>query len=102
MGLSTVVALVLVVLAPLSVLARAPAAIPALIAYGSTDILAEYFVDMAPRTSPKAPSGDTNDTCTPRSYLFDHAAGLRHSRYYIDPQALEDMSEWLRHRYDDQ
>ena len=102
MGLSTVLTLVLVVLAPLSILARAPAAMPALIAYGSTDILAEYFVHTAALKSPKAPGGGTNDTCTPRLYLFDPAAGLRHSQYYIDPQALEEMSAWLRHRYDDQ
>jgi hypothetical protein len=51
---------------------------------------------------PKAPGGGTNDTCTPRLYLFDPAAGLRHSQYYSDPQALKDMAAWLRHRYDDQ
>jgi pimeloyl-ACP methyl ester carboxylesterase len=101
MGVSAVVALVLVVLAPLSILIRAPAAMPALIAYGSTDIIGEYFVHTEALKSPVASDGSSNDTCTPFLYLFQHVAGLRHSQYYADPQALEDLAAWLRHRYDD-
>src|SRR5205823_2205114 len=66
--LCTVVFLGLVVLAPLSVIARAPASIPALIAYGSTDLLAEYFIETRAKTEPIAPDGDMAHAC--RLYTF--------------------------------
>jgi hypothetical protein len=100
MILGVLCTLILGVLTPLSVLLRAPAFLPALLSYGSADLVAEYFMHTRVRADPIAWKVDPVAGFELREYTFAHRSGFDHSKYYVNPVVLKDISKWLRKRYD--
>src|ERR1700759_1690521 len=97
--LLTALTLAVIILTPLSVIARTPASIPALLAYGSTDVLGEYFTKTRATTAPVAREAASAPTCDERLYTFNGTSGLQHSQYYADPKVSDEMGVWLRRYY---
>jgi hypothetical protein len=94
-GMVAVLALTLI--APLSLVLRAPAGLPYLVSYGSTDLLAEYVSTVGVRPEPMAPPRSHVRRCEVREYDFPEVPGvLKHSRYYSDPKSIEDIAAWLQ------
>jgi len=92
-----VAVLALTVIAPLSLVLRAPAGLPYLVSYGSTDLLAEYVSTVGVRPEPMAPPDAQDRRCEVREYDFPEVPGvLKHSQYYSDPKSIEDIAAWLQ------
>jgi pimeloyl-ACP methyl ester carboxylesterase len=86
------------IIAPVSVLLRAPAAIPFLISYGSTDLLAEYVSSVSVKAEPLPLATGQNQRCEVKEYDFPDfgvSGPLKHSQYYNDPGSIRDIAEWL-------
>jgi hypothetical protein len=95
-----VAVLALTVTAPLSLVLRAPAGLPYLVSYGSTDLLAEYVSTVGVRPEPMAPPDAQNRRCEVREYDFPKVPGVpKHSQYYSDPKSIEDIAAWLQQLY---
>jgi hypothetical protein len=80
------------ILAPLSVILRAPASIPDLVSYGSSDIMAEYTTNIGVTPVPFTSMGEPG--CVTKKYHFS-TNSLMHSEYYKNAQSIEDISAWL-------
>jgi hypothetical protein len=80
-------------LAPLSVILRAPASIPDLLSYGSSDIMAEYTTNV--RVSPVPFTSIGEPACETMTYHFATPKSLAHSEYYQNPKSIEGISTWL-------
>jgi hypothetical protein len=81
------------ILAPLSVILRAPASIPDLLSYGSADIVAEYTTNVGVSPVPFTSTGEPG--CETKTYHFAARKSWAHSEYYQNPQSIEDISMWL-------
>lgn len=95
----TVALLALFVLAPLSVVLRAPLLFPALLAYGSSDLVAEYVATTTVASEPVGFESAQPGTTVKTFELAGSSPELRHSRYYSDPEPIQEVSLWLRERY---
>jgi pimeloyl-ACP methyl ester carboxylesterase len=89
----------LIVLALLSVIARAPAAAPALLAYGSLNVLSEYLIDIQSRREPVDWTARQIKGSQVKSYVFPATlGGFEHSKYYLDPDSVSDVTTWVKER----
>ena len=91
----------LIVLAPLSVIARAPAAAPALLAYGSLNVSSEYLIDTQSLREPVDWTIRQVKGSQVKTYVFPATlGGLEHSKYYLDPDSVSDVATWVKERVD--
>lgn len=98
--LVVVVGFALVIVTPLSVVARGPASIPFLLAYGSADLIAEYVTTTSSGPMPiEHFAGGSVRQCEVKEYDFSAAPQIKHSWYYMDTRAVGDVADWLRARY---
>jgi hypothetical protein len=96
MALSLLTATILIIAAPLSLLLRAPASLPAFLAYGSASILGELFSSTSVGDEPLPPeTGAAGLVEIKNDYSFGEVSGLKHCAYYSDPTVLHAMSEWM-------
>ena len=89
--------IVLTLAAPISVILRAPMALPYLFAYGSADIFASYLTDMQVRVVPAAARPE--DRCILKTFNFNEPSGaLRHSEFYRNDESIAIIADWLASR----
>ena len=86
-------ALVLPLLALVSVLLRVPAAVPHMVSFGSLDVVASLASTTTARFTPSR-STPEDGVCEVRRYAFPKPAGLRHSEYYLDRRSTQDLATW--------
>ena len=96
-----VVIVLLYVLAPISVVVRAALFAPSLLAYGSSDLFAEYVCTTSVRSEPIGWEAAERPASVLYEYDFADGSGLRHSQYCTDPRCLQDIAQWLCARYDE-
>ncbi|ACC75885.1 hypothetical protein PPMP20_17635 [Paraburkholderia phymatum] len=84
-----------IVLSPLIILLRIPAALPTMLVFGDTSIATELVVHENVDVAPPGWAGVTFICKCPRI----GTELLRHSQYYVDDSTTKDVSDWLYGRY---